>query len=190
MTGVLAILILGVTCIQIAYTAMSVHFANSLDLHRLKGISISITALGAVIDLLIAVALFYLLHRSRTGFKQTDSVISRLMLFTINTGLLTSICAVLCLVTFVLYPNDLIYVTFFFCLSRLYCNSLFATLNCRRVTGDSIEGARNSAFTQLGAVNIVTSRASASHLRQTASAQNPPEHFASPSDDSLRVRNA
>lgn len=92
-----------------------------------------VNALGAVVDVLIAASLCTLLQRSRTGFKKSDSMISKLMLFTVNTGLLTSIFAVLSLATFLAYPNTLIYVTFFFCLGRLYSNSLLASLNCRRI---------------------------------------------------------
>ena len=59
----------------------------------------AINALAAVSDVAIAVILIFLLQRSRTGFRRSDSVINRLILFSLNTGLLTSIDALLSLIT-------------------------------------------------------------------------------------------
>lgn len=47
----------------------------------------------------IALVLIYLLHRSRTGFKRSDTIIKRLIIFTLSTGLSTSLCAIMTLVT-------------------------------------------------------------------------------------------
>ena len=50
-------------------------------------------------DLGITVALTFLLNASRTGYERSETVINKLIVFTINTGLLTSLCAVMSLVT-------------------------------------------------------------------------------------------
>lgn len=89
-------------------------------------------AMGAASDLAIALTLVALLHRARTGFRRSETIINRLILFSINTGLLTSMCAVLSLVTITVFPSTFIYMTFFVCVSRLYTNTLYATLNARR----------------------------------------------------------
>ncbi|CAA7266643.1 unnamed protein product [Cyclocybe aegerita] len=87
---------------------------------------------GAVAaDAVIAVSLCTLLVRSRTGFKRTDSIVTFLMAFTINTGLLTSICALACLVTYTLWPQKFIFMGLYFALGKLYINSLLASLNTR-----------------------------------------------------------
>ncbi|CCM02689.1 uncharacterized protein FIBRA_04795 [Fibroporia radiculosa] len=73
------------------------------------------SGLGAsvVADALIAACMCYLLARSRTGFANLDSVIHVLMLYSINTGLLTSLGAVAALLLYVLYPTaDLHKLTF------------------------------------------------------------------------------
>ena len=59
----------------------------------------SINILGAASDTAIALVLIYLLHQSRTGFKRSETIINRLILFTINTGALTSLCALVSLIT-------------------------------------------------------------------------------------------
>jgi hypothetical protein len=73
------------------------------------------------------------------------------------------------IIKFVLYPNDLIYVTFFFCLGRctllrhapfthciipdtrlqVYCNSLLATLNCRPAMRGPREEDHDNTFVSL-----------------------------------------
>ncbi|KAF9558841.1 hypothetical protein CPC08DRAFT_539345 [Agrocybe pediades] len=92
------------------------------------------TALGAGVaaDGLITAALCMLLDHSRTGFKSTDSLVNTLMLYSINTGLLTSLCATACFVTFAIWPHQFVFMGFYFALSKLYVNSLLAVLNTRK----------------------------------------------------------
>ncbi|PPQ79525.1 hypothetical protein CVT25_003407 [Psilocybe cyanescens] len=104
----------------------------SFLVNRFIGLSMAVNLLGAVTDVAIAAALFVFLHRSRTGFKKSDTMISKLIAFTVSTGLLTSICAVASLVSILASGNTLIYVAFYFSLGRLYSNSVLATLNARQ----------------------------------------------------------
>ncbi|KAI0791246.1 hypothetical protein C8Q75DRAFT_67192 [Abortiporus biennis] len=67
----------------------------------------------------------------RTGVTRVDRVINTLMTYMINTGLLTSICALLCLITFITLPGRYVYFAFYFVLSKFYVNALLATLNSR-----------------------------------------------------------
>ncbi|KAI0323955.1 hypothetical protein GY45DRAFT_1375938 [Cubamyces sp. BRFM 1775] len=86
-----------------------------------------------VADAIITISQCLLLVRMRTGLERTDSIISLMMKYSINTGLLTSICAILVLVTYEsAQPTNFIYFTFYFVYSKLYVNSLLATLNARR----------------------------------------------------------
>lgn len=95
LTGVLA---LGNFIAVLIYVGKAAHFTNFLEVATLKALSISVNALGAATDIVIAAALCFLLDNARTGFAQSDSMINRLMLFSVNTGLLTSICAIMSLV--------------------------------------------------------------------------------------------
>ncbi|KAF9514204.1 hypothetical protein BS47DRAFT_1485191 [Hydnum rufescens UP504] len=52
----------------------------------------------AIADVVIAVYMCILLRRRRTGFEKTDSVINRMVLYTISTGLITSVLSCLLLV--------------------------------------------------------------------------------------------
>ncbi|KAF8962346.1 hypothetical protein BDZ97DRAFT_1733137, partial [Flammula alnicola] len=88
-------------------------------------------AAGVAADSTIAISLCILLFKSRTELKRTDSILNILMAFSINTALLTSICALACLITYAIWPQRLIFVGIYFTLSKLFVNSLLASLNSR-----------------------------------------------------------
>ncbi|KAF5319718.1 hypothetical protein D9619_008607 [Psilocybe cf. subviscida] len=88
-------------------------------------------AAAVAADSTVAISLCALLFHSRTGIKRTDSIVRILMAFSINTGLLTSICALACLITYAIWPKNFIFIGFYFVLSKLYVNSLLASLNAR-----------------------------------------------------------
>lgn len=59
----------------------------------------SVNALAAAGDVVIAAILCTLLQQSRTGFRASDTMITKLIMFSIGTGLLTSICAIMSLIS-------------------------------------------------------------------------------------------
>lgn len=82
-------------------------------------------------DIVISVSMCYYLHKSRTGFKGTNSMINMLITYTIRTCLLTTIFTVGCLVTFIVFPQTMIYCALYFIACRLYANSFLSILNSR-----------------------------------------------------------
>lgn len=87
---------------------------------------------GVIVDLGIAVVLSFSLHFKRTGLKRTDSIITKLILYTINTCVLTSVAAILDLITF--YRQAQLGETLFLCymlLCGIFSNSLLASFNRR-----------------------------------------------------------
>lgn len=59
---------------------------------------ITVNVLNMFTSVLITILVTFYLHRGRTGFKKTDSIINWLIVFSVNTGLLTSILSVLAVV--------------------------------------------------------------------------------------------
>ncbi|KDQ53886.1 hypothetical protein JAAARDRAFT_196997 [Jaapia argillacea MUCL 33604] len=116
--------------------AFSIHTYHDLD--QIAWLMYATLASGVVADALIAVSLCILLNRNRTGFKKTDSVVSLLMMYTINTGLLTSLCAISTFVTYAVMPNNFIFIALYFILSKLYLNSLLTTLNARTTLRENL----------------------------------------------------
>ncbi|KAL7284309.1 hypothetical protein ACG7TL_001595 [Trametes sanguinea] len=85
-------------------------------------------AFGAVVllDVLLTGTLIITLNKSRTGFKRTDSMIDLLIVYTINTGLLTGLFGVLSLIFALTSPNNLIYSALNLVATKTYATSLLA----------------------------------------------------------------
>ncbi|TDL21620.1 hypothetical protein BD410DRAFT_749441 [Rickenella mellea] len=86
---------------------------------------------AAVIDAIIATSMVYFLRRSRTGFGRTDTLITTLMMYSINTGLLSSIFASASAILYATMPDNLIWLCIFWMHGKLYVNSFLAMLNSR-----------------------------------------------------------
>ncbi|RPD56865.1 hypothetical protein L226DRAFT_574206 [Lentinus tigrinus ALCF2SS1-7] len=82
--------------------------------------------LAALADTLLTAALTFSLHQSRTGIKRTDGIIDLLILYAINTGLVTGIFNILSFVFAIAMPNNLIYAGIDIVATKLYANSLMA----------------------------------------------------------------
>ncbi|KAH7917128.1 hypothetical protein BV22DRAFT_1135670 [Leucogyrophana mollusca] len=76
-------------------------------------------------------ALCWILHRSWTEFARTDTLIDKLVIYTVNTGLLTSLFTLADLLCAITMQDNLIYIGLYFCLSKLYTNAFQAILNSR-----------------------------------------------------------
>ncbi|KAK1231007.1 hypothetical protein PQX77_005894 [Marasmius sp. AFHP31] len=133
MTGIAYALVLAefgcITSFAIIGLARVKTFAELASM--LKGLSITVNALAVAGDVYIALALCYLLYRSKTGYKKSDTMVWRLSVYALETGLVTSACALGSLISIIAAPNTFIYICFFFCIGRLYANSLLANLNIR-----------------------------------------------------------
>ncbi|KAJ7820492.1 hypothetical protein B0H13DRAFT_2682288 [Mycena leptocephala] len=119
-------------------------------------------ACAAAADLIIAFSLCFYLMRSRTGIKTTDTIVNRLVLYAMNTGLLTAICVLIDMICFLTMPKNLIHIAFNLVVGKLYTNSLLATLNFR----DTIRSNTKDINTfSLGAMNATGTDPAFSKLR-------------------------
>ncbi|KAF5391194.1 hypothetical protein D9757_003147 [Collybiopsis confluens] len=133
---------------KLAPTSSLTRVKTYADLARLlTGLSIAVNVLAAAGDTYIAALLTVLLNSSRTGFSKSNSIINKLIIFAVNTGALTSLCAIASMISILSAPNTFIYISFFFCMGRLYANSLLATLNVRTLLRKSGGSAQASAET-------------------------------------------
>ncbi|GJE93656.1 hypothetical protein PsYK624_098160 [Phanerochaete sordida] len=84
-----------------------------------------------IVDFLIAGTLCFLLaqYRNLHLSHETESYLNILMIYTIHTGLLTSVLSFACLITYVTMPDNYIFIAIFFPLASLYANSLLASFN-------------------------------------------------------------
>ncbi|KLO11878.1 hypothetical protein SCHPADRAFT_449622 [Schizopora paradoxa] len=135
LVGTLALFSAGQAVSILVYFIKSIHFTEFAQLTTLFTLEKVLNVFGVVSDFTIAGTLIILLHRSRTGFRRSETIVNRLILFTINTGLATSLCAILALIFVSVFPNTFIYIFFYLLISKMYSNSLMATLNARKSVG-------------------------------------------------------
>ncbi|KAI0771273.1 hypothetical protein BD413DRAFT_552413, partial [Trametes elegans] len=120
-----------------AGVAMLVHMLSDTSLFSLGSVSIRVlsglsSGASSVCDVIIAAGLCYYLQTSRSGFKQTDHIVDKLFIYSINRGALTAVCQTLAFVLATSLPGRFYFVPFALLESKLYANSLLATLNVRR----------------------------------------------------------
>jgi hypothetical protein len=106
-----------------------------------------ILTVGAAVDIIIAVSFCYFIkqHRS-TSFGRTVKTINQLMIWTVETGLVTSVGAVAMLICFLIMPENYIWLAIFTFLAKLFSNSLLAALNARSVNRDKEPDPVSSTF--------------------------------------------
>ncbi|KAI0659796.1 hypothetical protein C8Q70DRAFT_1053625 [Cubamyces menziesii] len=104
-----------------------------------------------LIDILLSGTLIITLHRSRTGFKGTDSLIDVLIIYNINTGKspntpsrncysLAHSCMIRASHRALVAPDNLLYVAFNIIATDCYANSLLAVLNSRHTLANKVQG--------------------------------------------------
>ncbi|KAF8910258.1 hypothetical protein CPB85DRAFT_1435349 [Mucidula mucida] len=130
--------------VSLAYVGLGMRLKTFDELVQIKGVSMSINGLAAAGDVAISIAICTMLESSKSGFGWSNHVINRLMIFAINSGLLTSLCAIMSLICITALPDTLIYFVFYFIIRAsacyadftdyriVYSNSLLATLNYRK----------------------------------------------------------
>jgi len=93
---------------------------------------VSWLAMQAIADVAIATCMCLLLRRRRTGFQKTDSVINRMVLYTISTGLVTSILSCILLGLFAKYGFDFTVCAICMPLAGFYSITMLANLHTRK----------------------------------------------------------
>ncbi|KAF5377402.1 hypothetical protein D9757_009723 [Collybiopsis confluens] len=86
---------------------------------------------SCVADLLITVTLVRTLSQRKTGFGATDTMIDKLIRLTVQTGMITAICAIGDVAFFMALPHAALNFVWDLMLSKLYANCLLSTLNAR-----------------------------------------------------------
>jgi len=89
---------------------------------------------AALCDISITISLCWLLHSKRTGIKQTESLVDRLIMLAINRGLVTTVAQICFLVLNVAAPGKFYWIPLHQSVGKLYTNSFLAMLNVRAYT--------------------------------------------------------
>ncbi|KAI0787227.1 hypothetical protein BC629DRAFT_498007 [Irpex lacteus] len=145
--------------------AVAIHFIPAFaDFLKFKAAVIIWLAFSAAADVLIAVSLVWYLRQHRTGFSGSDDAIDRIIRLTVQTGLITAVCATVDLIVFLVDDTN-VHTAFNLPLAKLYTNTLLSSLNTRKGWGYShnMDGAYSSNTPQVqvnqrlaGNVNVQT----------------------------------
>ncbi|KAH8104756.1 hypothetical protein BXZ70DRAFT_1005263 [Cristinia sonorae] len=132
-TGLILLLAFAQLAFAGIYTAEGFKAKSLTEVEKLQVVASVALGLGVATDILTSASLCYFLRNLRTGYTKDDSLVNRLTLYAINTGILTSACSLTTLICYDTMPDNFIFMAFYFVLSKLYANSFLATLNTRRV---------------------------------------------------------
>ncbi|PBK99237.1 hypothetical protein ARMGADRAFT_1074123 [Armillaria gallica] len=130
MVGLVVATALAGTVGAIGSTAESVKAGTFVKFQEIKSWVILWLVGACVADILITGILVWHLRRHKTGFQTSDELVDRIIRSTVQTGLITSICAIVDLMVYLLDPTGL-HLLFNFPLSKLYTNTLMSSLNSR-----------------------------------------------------------
>jgi hypothetical protein len=130
-TGLIIFMVIAQFATAIVYTIHTFQLRVG-QAGQIKSIGSVALSLGLVTDVFTAASLSYFLHKMRTGFKRSDTLINRLIIYSVNTGMLTSVFSASVLAMYNLMPENFIYIALYFILCKLFANSCVGTLNTRR----------------------------------------------------------
>ncbi|KAF7356265.1 Saposin B-type domain-containing protein [Mycena venus] len=108
---------------------------------------IVVSSMGPGVEIVVAASLVYYLWSRRggkggsTGFQQTNRVVDSIVIWTVETTLITTVSGVVQLILFLTRRNDSSWILFFLIQAKLFSNSLLASLNGRtrfRTPGASV----------------------------------------------------
>ncbi|EAU80310.2 hypothetical protein CC1G_13242 [Coprinopsis cinerea okayama7 len=95
-------------------------------------LAITLLVLGAIIDLVVAGSLlFYFYGKREKVFARSSDIVDRVIQFTLCTGLLPSVSAVVMVIVYNVDSDAMIWLAIYTCLAKLYSNSVLASLNSR-----------------------------------------------------------
>lgn len=162
-SGICAVLLLAASTMNIVYTVQLMSLRTLLGVFtELRIVGIAALALFALADTCISSALVMNLYGRRTGFRRSDSLITKLIRLTISTNAFTTLVTMGNLIAYVLGTHGF-YITFFsFLLDKLYVNAMLTALNLRASINRTPDGTSN------GVNSVRLSRFLRDHPSQTS----------------------
>ncbi|KAF9459885.1 hypothetical protein BDZ94DRAFT_1312026 [Collybia nuda] len=119
---------------------LSINSGSHVPASTKSALFISNFVVGASIDIIVCATLSILLYgvylKGSPKFPKSVTLIHRLILFSIFTGMWTASVAIAAMIMIIISPNTFIYAGLYFIMTPMYCNSLLANLNVRPYLGD------------------------------------------------------
>ncbi|THU81866.1 hypothetical protein K435DRAFT_972179 [Dendrothele bispora CBS 962.96] len=114
-------------------------------------------SVGAAVDIANTLGLCYVLRQNMSAQPRTKRIVDKLVLWTIETGMLTSVCAII-EVILMQTKDNLLWAFFFFQSAKFYSNSLLASLNGRALLQSIKEDSMTIALSTVNPQSTAFSR--------------------------------
>ncbi|KAL1937277.1 hypothetical protein VTO73DRAFT_13886 [Trametes versicolor] len=131
LVGIVVLLAFAHFSLEIYVVVLTIKFPSFDQFHKTTPFYTGSLAIAAADDIIIAVSLCYLLYTRRTGIRRTDTLVNRIITYSIMTGAITSVLDISILVCFVAMPDNFFYLSQYNFLPNLYSTSLLVMLNAR-----------------------------------------------------------
>jgi hypothetical protein len=152
---IIVALVVVVFSFGLLFTAKGAILKRFTSLHSLTWIVCVLMSTRALLDMLIAAVMCWSLFRMRTGFARTDSIITTLMAYSVNSGLLTNLLDVSMMISFIVLSKlSLIWLAIYWVMSKCYVNSLLAMLNSRDYVRDRSASSNPDNSLNLSSIRI------------------------------------
>ncbi|PIL32299.1 hypothetical protein GSI_05544 [Ganoderma sinense ZZ0214-1] len=125
---ILMITQLGFTIAAGVETYLAVTFKNWLHYIWTESVALAV-AIG--VDMILTCTAVATLWSNRTSFKDTNNVLNVLIVWTLNTCLLTTMLTVMCFISTILWPKDFFYIALNLVATKTYVSAVLAVLNSR-----------------------------------------------------------
>ncbi|KAK0448562.1 hypothetical protein EV421DRAFT_1466898 [Armillaria borealis] len=114
------------------YLIKDVYLVSSFsDTPSIKSALISMFVSSVAAEFVVAVAMCYCLDKTTSAFPNTIAALMAMMRMILMTGFVTSFYSIVILITFLLWPDTLIFLGLDCLAPKLFINSLLALLNAR-----------------------------------------------------------
>ncbi|KAI0326500.1 hypothetical protein GY45DRAFT_1328829 [Cubamyces sp. BRFM 1775] len=126
-----SVVMMGAFAFSIVVTVKGFHANTLLELSEFNWIICCAYGCTVLAELLLSSALIVWLRHQKSAFKRTNSAISRVVTYTLNTGLVNIVVGLLVFVFALVYPRDLIYTGLSIVGIKLCSIAVLAMLNSR-----------------------------------------------------------
>jgi len=118
--------------LHIMYLRLSLANLSVSPLHTDWKLGLSLNAVTVTTDMCLTLGMIYLLLKERVRSPNLGRMVFWLAVFTVNSGIWTSLAAFAVLITIsVLPPTNLVFAAIYLVTSSLYCNATLSNLNGR-----------------------------------------------------------
>ncbi|KAL5514887.1 hypothetical protein ACEPAG_2203 [Sanghuangporus baumii] len=171
---ILCVAVLAQFVVTTVFFAQIHNFSNILQFMGVVNTELVMSCIALATDTLLAGVLIWLLWKARSGFHRSDSIINRLVIYTVDSGLVTAFWATVAVIGTRVAPNSFIYLLVDLVMPKLYFNCMLASLNARlrlRATAGIELGNMSIRLGNLSSASAERSNSSAGRMNKISSSR-------------------